>query len=383
MIAIAAASLRRIGRDRTALFFMIVLPVVVILIVGASERGFATFRVGVVDLGAGVAGHRLTAALDHDSQLAVTTFAGEDALRRAVARSEMDVGVVLPAGMDGAERGSGQVTVAVYAEQVNTTQQAALTAVRSVVAVQGGELQAARFASAQSGASVGSGLSRAAALAPRVAQVTVQPALADASRNVLPEGFSYSAPTQLVLFVFINALAGGAAIIETRRLGMFERMSAAPVRPGTIIAGTALTYGALTLVQSALIVLVGAVAFGVSWGNPLAAGALVVMWALVGTGAGMLSGTVFRTAEQATAVGSVTGIGLGMLGGCMWPLSIVSSAMRVVGHLTPQAWAVDAWTSLLARGGNLASIAGQLAILAAFAVAFVVLASARLRRELV
>ena len=202
------------------------------------------------------------------------------------------------------------------------------------------------------------------------------------SRNVLPEGFSYSAPTQLVLFVFINALAAGAAIIETRRLGMFERMSAAPVRAGTIIAGTALTYASLTLVQSALLVLVGAIAFGVSWGNPLAAGALVVTWSLVGTGAGMLSGTVFRTAEQATAVGAVSGIGLGMLGGCMWPLSIVSSTMRVVGHLTPQAWAVDAWTGLVARGGNLASIAGQLAILAAFAVGFVVLASVRLRREL-
>jgi ABC-2 type transport system permease protein len=272
--------------------------------------------------------------------------------------------------------------VAVYAEQVNTNQQAAVTAVRSVVASEGGEVQAARFAAARSGASVASALARAAALAPRVAQVAVQPAVADAGRNVLPEGFSYSAPTQLVLFVFINALAAGAAIIETRRLGMFERMSAAPVRAGTIIAGTALTYASLTLVQSALIVLVGAVAFGVAWGNPLAAGALVVTWALVGTGAGMLSGTVFRTAEQATAVGAVSGIGLGMLGGCMWPLSIVSSTMRVVGHLTPQAWAVDAWTGLVARGGNLASIAGQLAILAAFAVGFVVLASVRLRREL-
>ena len=51
--AIAGASVRRIMRDRTALFFIVLLPVIVIVIVGASVRGFATIRVGVVDLGFG------------------------------------------------------------------------------------------------------------------------------------------------------------------------------------------------------------------------------------------------------------------------------------------------------------------------------------------
>ena len=62
-IAIMRISLLRIARDRTALFFMVLLPVLVILIIGASVRGFGTFRVGVVDLGAGNAGRQLTTAL--------------------------------------------------------------------------------------------------------------------------------------------------------------------------------------------------------------------------------------------------------------------------------------------------------------------------------
>ncbi|MDA8032570.1 MAG: ABC transporter permease [Actinomycetota bacterium] len=180
----------------------------------------------------------------------------------------------------------------------------------------------------------------------------------------------------------IGPVTGGAALIETRRLGVLERMSAAPIRPGTIILGQSLTYLAVTLVQSILLVGVGAVAFGVSWGNPLAAGTLVVLWCLVGAGAGMLTGTVFRTAEQASAIGPVIGITFAMLGGCMWPLSIVSGVMRTLGHLTPHAWAVDAWTQLLAGHGDVVAIARDLAVLAGFAAALFLLAGLRLRRSL-
>jgi len=71
-----------------------------------------------------------------------------------------------------------------------------------------------------------------------------------------------------------------------------------------------------------------------------------------------------------------------MLGGCMWPLSIVSGTLRTVGHLTPHAWAVDAWTALVARGGTLATIAPDLGVLAAFAAVLLTLATVRLRRSL-
>jgi ABC-2 type transport system permease protein len=205
----------------------------------------------------------------------------------------------------------------------------------------------------------------------------------DTVRRVLPEGFSYSAPTMLVLFVFINALAAGAGIIESRRLGMYERMSAAPIRGSSIVLGETLAYLSIALAQSLLIVVVGAVGFGVSWGDPLAAGVLIVGWALVGTGAGVLSGTLFRTPEQASSIGPALGIAFGMLGGCMWPLEIVAPLMRTLGHLAPHAWAVDAWTILLSRGGGLADIGRDLAVLAAFAAVLLASATFRLRRRLV
>jgi hypothetical protein len=64
-------------------------------------------------------------------------------------------------------------------------------------------------------------------------------------------------------------------------------------------------------------------------------------------------------------------------------LASVDSSVRLIGHATPHAWAVDAWVTLLSRGGGLADIAGYLAILAAYAVALLGIASLRLRRSLV
>jgi len=183
--------------------------------------------------------------------------------------------------------------------------------------------------------------------------------------------------------VFITSLAGAAGLIEARRLGVTRRMLATPTTASTILFGEALSRFAVALLQGMIIFLVGWLVFGVDWGDPPAALLLVVTFALVGTGVGMLLGSVLRNAEQATSIGPPVGIALGMLGGCMWPLAIVPQPMRVVGHLFPQAWAMDAFIALIAKGEDIAGIALQLAVLAAFAVVLLALATWRLRRALV
>lgn len=380
-LAIAQASGRRLLRDRRALFFTILLPIVVILVVGAVARGFNTFKVGVVDLGRSQASHQLLIDLEDTAGISVARYPSVSTLDKAVARSEINAGVVLPSRLQADERAGHPVSVGIVAEQANTTQQAAVNRITSVIAAYGGRVEAGQFAS-----HFGGGFSRdfelAVSLASKTPQVGLATQVVAVAQNTLPAGFEYSAPTELVLFVFLTAVAGGAGVVESRRLGVFERVLAAPVRPRTIVIGESVTAVLTAVVQSALIVLVGSVVFGVSWGNPPAALLLVLLWCLVGAGAGMVAGTLFRTPEQASAIGPVVGITFAMLGGCMWPLSIVSPAMRAAGHVTPQAWAVDAWTNLLSNHGTVATVWHQLAILALFAVGFFAVATARSRRLL-
>lgn len=379
-LAIARASIQRLLRDRTALFFIIVLPVVIIVIVGAVVRGYNTFQVGVLDLDATGAGPALVGELQHTSGLAISSYPSAAALDKAVARGEVNCGVVIPAGLSADERAGRRVDVAVIAETANSTQQAAAARVASVIGSYGGRVEAAEF-STRFGASFSTALSRAEGLTNSVPHVKLATHVIAATQQTLPPGYEYSAPTELVLFVFVTGVTGGATIVESRRLGMFERMSVAPVRRQSIIFGESLTYVCIALAQSLILVGIGAL-FGVWWGNALAAGVLIVLWCFVGASAGMVAGTLFRTPEQASAIGPVVGITFAMLGGCMWPLSIVSTGMREFGHLTPQAWAVDAWTKLLADHGNILAIGRQLGVLTLFAVAFFTVATIRLRSAL-
>ncbi|MEV7414545.1 ABC transporter permease [Streptomyces sp. NPDC089919] len=382
-LAVTRATVRRTLRDRTALFFMLLLPVAIIVVIGTVVGGFDQFRIGVVHSpGEGPVAVELAGDLDRSDGLETRAYASEAAARTALRRGELDAAVVLPAGLDSAARAGRPVTVPVLVEPGGGSGYAAVSSVSAVVSDHAARIQAAHFAMDRRGGGFEERLALARVTAQRVRPVGITTLTPSDRGDLLPLGYSYSAPTMLVLFVFINSLAGGAAIVQTRRSGVYARALAAPVPVRALVLGETGAYLALALVQSLLIVTIGALVFGVSWGDPVAAALLVGMWALVGTGAGVLSGAVFRTPEQAGAVGPALGIGLGMLGGCMWPLAIVPGWLRAAGHAVPQAWAVDAWTELLSRDGGVADIAGRLAVLAGFAAVLLALAALGLRRRL-
>ena len=381
-LAVAGVTLRRIVRDRRALMFMLALPVAIIVIIGVTLGGVNKFRVGIVATDPGPVGQRLVTAVSGSPALRVTHYTDESKATTALRRGEISAYVLVPAGFDGTVQAGRPTVVPVVAQTAASDGRAAQSAIDAVVTRQAAGIQAADFAVAQTGGAFPDRWDTANAVAAATPAVPVTAHAVNGAAQVLPVGFSYSTPTMLVLFVFINALTAGGTIAENRRLGVYERALAAPVSAGEIVGGETLAYFGLALAQSVLIVGIGSAAFGVSWGDPAAAAALILVWALVSAGSGVLCGTLFRTPEQANAIGPAVGITLGMLGGCMWPLAVVGSTMRTVGHFAPQSWAGDAWTALLARHGGLGAIAAELAVLAGFATVLLALAAVRLRRSI-
>jgi ABC-2 type transport system permease protein len=384
-LAMAWIAMRRLLRDRIALFFVVLLPVVIILVIGVTfgEAGSSRVPLGVLDQGAGPLGAELRADLAASPTLEPRAYDDLDALRKAVRRGVVAAGVVLPAGYDGALRAGRDAEVTFVVDQTRPAPAAVRSAVAGAVTRQAAIVQAAGFAAETSRVPFDAALARARTLSGEQPQVRVEATTVGGREDALPSGFNYTAPSNLVLFVFITSLAGAAALIEERRLGVIRRMLATPTSVSTILAGEALGRFLLALFQGLIIFTIGWLVFGVDWGDPPAALLLVVVFSLVGTGAGMLVGTVFRTADQATSIGPPVGIALGMLGGCMWPLAIVPEPMRVVGHLFPHAWAMDAFIDLIAEDAGLTGIAANLAVLLGFAAVLLTVATWRLHRALV
>jgi hypothetical protein len=77
----------------------------------------------------------------------------------------------------------------------------------------------------------------------------------------------------------------------------------------------------IACLQAAVIIFGSALLFGVNWGQPVGVAAVVILFALVGAGAGTFPGTLFRNEQQATGVSLLLGLGLGAPGGCDQPAS--------------------------------------------------------------
>jgi ABC-2 type transport system permease protein len=194
--------------------------------------------------------------------------------------------------------------------------------------------------------------------------------------------FANGASTQLLLFVFVTSLTGSAALIETRRLGLSRRMLSTPTRVSTVLAGETLGRLLVALAQAAIIVLGSALVFGVGWGDPLGAAAVIFAFALVGTGAGMLLGSVLDDEEQAAPVALLLGLGLAAFGGSMVPLEVFPGTARRLAHVTPHAWGNDAFSQLLRHGGTLADVLGDVGVLLGFAAVLLALATWRLHHAI-
>jgi ABC-2 type transport system permease protein len=387
VLAIAQRSLVRIARDRTALFFTLLLPFAIILVIGLAIGGFSNTRVpvGVVHDGSGPLTAGLVKGLDA-RPLMLRTYTSESKLRKDVRRGTIVAGVIIPADFDAAVRAGRSADVTFVADLAHGFPAAIRSAVQAAVSGQGAELQAARFASAHTHTTFDAALAQAGRvqnIVPAVGVKTESIGAAYKHRVVIPSGFEYTAPANLVLFVFITSFAGSAALIESRRLGVSRRMLGTPTKARVLVGGETAGRFVIAALQGLYIVGLGILVFRVHFGNPLAAAVLVLLFSLVATAFAMLAGTLLSTPEQAGTIGPIAGIAMGMLSGCMWPRVIMPPFMQHLGRLFPQSWAMDGFIKLISDHASIADIAPQLGVLAAFAAVLLPLAAWRYRRQIV
>lgn len=382
VLTIAWTNLRRTLRERISLFFVFVFPMLLILVLGLAFGGSFEPRVGVVVLEPGPMAEQLHDRLRAAEGISVQVVPDEAGLVARVERGQLEAGLVIPAGYDRALDAGGPTTVRYLAQAGRQGQQVGAI-VNSAVTQESGRLRAARFAANQTGTSLSSALARVDAIAARQAAVTVETSLVgEAAFPADPGRFDVGASSQLLLFVFLTSMTSAVALIETRRLGIARRMLATPTSSGEIVTGEALGRLLVAIFQGAVIMVGSALLFGVDWGDPLGAVALMVAFSLTAASAGMLTAATLRTGQQAIAVGLLLSLGFGALGGTMMPLDFFPPTMRTVAHLTPHAWAVDGFAALVRHHGDVTSILPQLGVLVGAAAILMALASWRLRRPL-
>lgn len=187
----------------------------------------------------------------------------------------------------------------------------------------------------------------------------------------------------MIMFTAFTTVIAAAEIVEEKQNTTWQRTLVAPVRRLGIIAGHVAVSFVVGMLQLLVTLLAGRYLFGLeigaNMGGLLAAGALYVL----AMGAFGLLITSF--AKSPNALGGIVSIlltSMAMLGGCLWPLDMVSSRILIaLSWVTPHRWAFDAMRAIGAEGLPLASQGFELMILACMAVLMMGIGAYRLRAE--
>jgi len=379
VLAIAWSNVRRMLRERSNIFFVFIFPIALILLIGAQFGGDFDPAVGIHQEDRDPLAVAVTQGIQANESLAVTVYATEEELTTAVERGSAQAGVFLPAGMSDQAADDMQIEIGFVARPDGAGPQLQSVVAADIATVMT-PVGAAQFGAEKTGATFDEALEVAMGQSGSAPGLDVE--TTDVGESLFPSTlgrFDLGAPQQLVLFTFLTALAGSAALILSRKLGISRRMLSTPTSTGTIVAGEGAGRWAVAMVQGLYIVIVTLILFQVNWGDPWGALLILVTFSAVGAGAGMLMGATFSNDQQAGGVGVVVSLGLAALGGCMLPIELFSPAMTRVAHLTPHAWALDGFAELVRRDGTVADILPELGVLTAYAAVLLLLAAWRLR----
>lgn len=363
-LAIAWTDLKRLFRERAALFWIFVGPVIFTTFFGIlfKPQPDRPTVVTIVNRDATdrVAG-KMAGLLQRDKLV----------VRRSDRAPEEGWAVEIPSGTGAALAAAKPVSVILHTSEEESTAELSLrfTVQKALTAIfiEGG---VAEVAGTRQGATPDSSPAEAVRIVR--SDIGVQ-------RHDMTAGFQRSVPAYLVMFTFLNLLVSGAGLAEERASGRLRRLFIAPVTRRDIILGKLLTRFATGWIQIAYMLGLGVLVFKIRWAeHNWALFGFLTLFALASASLGMLYGTLFKDPDKCASAAVWTAVLLSPLGGCWWPLEVVGTTMRKIGYMVPTGWAMEAVNALLAFGAGARDVAPFALAFTAMTVICLTLAARRL-----
>lgn len=372
-----ASDLRQRVRDRSVIIFALVVPLALMFVFNLTSGATTDLTLKPVTVaisapaGDTFAGAFAT-ALGQVRDLDVTVEQVPADQARAEARSgKAALGVVVPAGFGAAvTQGEPAVVDVTEGDSAGVESDILLSVMQGLL-----DHLSAGAVTAAAGAATGVPVDQLGTLAERATSGT--PAITLTEGRASSEQLSSTGALvagQAGLFLLFTVGFGVLGLVAEREQGTMTRLRSMPMRPGLIVAAKGLVSYILGVVATGVLLTIGSLFFGVSFGSPVAVAALVLCVVAAGTSLMFIIARVARTGEQASIVQSILALVLGMAGGAFFPIAATGLADRMLG-LNPIA-AFTRGLGITSGGGGLGQIGVPVAIMLGFAV--VTLALSRL-----
>ncbi len=356
LLHLTVANIRSYTRDRAAMFWTLAFPLVFILMFGAIfTGGGSSDRVfGWVDEDGTAASAALRAAFSDLENVDLRDTTEQDGLVTMRA-GDLRALLIVPAGYGAAiaaaaDQPGPPVALVVYTDPTQQNQTA----------------DTFRFVDA--------------VLGPVNLGITGRgPAVVPEARAVQTESLSfisYLVPSILGMALMQLGVFAAIPLVGDREKGILKRLSATPLRRWQLVGSNVLMRVLLALIQTAVIIGVGALVFDVQISGSLPlVGSLVILGAMTFIALGYVIASFAKTEDAANGMTSVVQFPLMFLSGTFFPIDSMPDALKTVARVLPLTYLSDGLRQVMVGGTPFAPLWVCFAVLAGFLVVCLAIAA--------
>ncbi|HEY3991924.1 MAG TPA: ABC transporter permease [Ktedonobacteraceae bacterium] len=382
---VAKKDLLQTIRDRSSLFFILIMPMIFITVMGLTlgnafgNSGPIQVTVAINNQDNSFVGQQIMQGLNVSNKtlhITLKNYSTPEQVAAVVAdtKSNVDAGVVIPAGtsntlINDVENHQPTNNLIKFYALPGTNNEPTIIAQQVLNAIVSG-LVTSQYAG---GAAVGQtnqvcktpgNHCAPATIDPKAINVAVSQAVVAASQTspvealtagqvVKINSFDLYVPGYAIFFALfsINAVAG--TILQEKEDGTFRRLLIAPVQKYALLAGKALAQFLLTLMQMLILFGFGYLFFHIHINDPLAVGLLILGTSFGVTGLGLVLVSLVKTRRQLNPIVSVVTLVSSVISGIFFPAWLLPSWLQQLAKITLPAWAAEGLNNVMIYGKDL------------------------------
>lgn len=360
IIGLSGAYFKRFRRDKTALFFTILFPLIFLFVFGSIfNSSSASFGIAVLNQSDTELAQQLETSISKNELITVNTAITDlDTAKEKMGRSEIDSIIVVPEGFGSPdESGIPRGELLVYYSESSP---------------QGGQAIAAFMKQILDDANADLGRP-----APYLA-VSEQPTSVS---NLSQFDYTFSG---LLGFTILSMGIFGLAnnMPSEKKTGAFRRLRAAPFTATQLILSNGLYYSAVTALSLLLMIIVGETVFDFNMrGSWMVFAAFAILSITMIIGIGLAIGGWAKNEAQSAPLSNLVSFPLMFLSGTFFPRFLMPDWLQQVTQFLPLTPIIDGFRRIMTENASLVDVAPLVGLIAAWAVVIYAIAFRTFRWE--
>jgi ABC-2 type transport system permease protein len=390
ILHIASKDLVELLRNRMTFLFLLIMPIAFTFLFGFAFSGSGSgsedsrLPVGLLNQDGGPLSLDLEQLLSSSAvvRLEINPENTPTDLEKRVADKALAAALIIPAGYGQSLTTAAPLKLIVFAD---TAENAGLSAQTEILTASS---RLARAVKAADTVAPGSQPALSEALAawqnPPVRLVVAQSSVvrvkepAEAANPM--SSFAHSAPGMMLQFAIAGLLTCAQVMVAERKNRCLQRMLTTSVNRVEILLGHFLFLFTTIFTQFIILIAFGQLFLQLDYfQQPLATLLVAFAAALCISALGLLIGVFAKSEEQAIIFSLVPMFVFAGLGGAWVPLEVTGATFQAIGHITPVAWAMDAFKGILLRGLDVRGVLVPAAALIGYAILFFALSGWRFK----